>query len=145
MSYSDAILHRLLVLTTCKPHVTHLYNQVTIKPSQRLHMVNQLYPYTVKFTEETSTPRLSAEGIKPTKRPHQKSENPANTSTSSHKDRHVMSGDSPPPKKTPPPRSDKSVSYYRKWFVRLVWCRTTYISTHIMPWKLNIWILKIKI
>lgn len=109
MSNFDAILHRLLVLTTYKPHVTHLYNQVTIKPGQRLHMVNQLYPYTVKFTEETSTPRSSAEGIKPTKRPHQKSENPANISTSSHTDHHALNSGSPPQKKTPPPGSDKSV------------------------------------
>ncbi|KAI7811018.1 aprataxin isoform X1 [Triplophysa rosa] len=85
-------------------------NQVTIKPGQRLHMVNQLYPYTVKFTEETSTPRSFAAGIKPTKRPHQKSENPANISTSSHTDHHAMYSGSPPQKKTTPPGSDKSES-----------------------------------
>ncbi|XP_073716717.1 aprataxin isoform X2 [Misgurnus anguillicaudatus] len=74
-------------------------NQVTIKPGQRLYMVNQLYPYTVKFTEET--PRSAAEGIKASKRPH-----PENVM--SHSDHHSM--DSPPPKKTPTPSSDKSES-----------------------------------
>lgn len=97
----NAILHRLLVLTTNKPHVTHLYNQVTIKPGQRLYMVNQLYPYTVKFTEEM--PRSAADTIKASKRPH-----PANITSRS--DHHSM--DSPPPKKTPTPSSDKSVSYF---------------------------------
>lgn len=113
----EAVLHRLLVLTSYKPHVAHLYNQVTIKPGQRLYMVNQMYPYTVKFTEQTFTPRSSAEGSKASKRSHQMScegngekiKSPAKTtSTSSSR----TSDTSPPPKKTPPPGPDKSVSFF---------------------------------
>ncbi|XP_048052084.1 aprataxin isoform X1 [Megalobrama amblycephala] len=90
-------------------------NQVTIKPGQRLYIVNQMYPYTVKFTEETFTPRSAAEGNKASKRSHQMScegngekiKSPAKTtSTSSSR----TSDASPPPKKTPPPGPDKSES-----------------------------------
>ncbi|XP_051983577.1 aprataxin isoform X1 [Xyrauchen texanus] len=102
---------RLLVLTTYKPNVTHLYNQVTLKPGQRLYMVNQLYPYTVKFTEETSTPRPVGEESKSLKRPNQMSEDPAKkVSTTSHTDHHRITDGSPPPKKTPEACSDKSES-----------------------------------
>ncbi len=111
----EAVLHRLLVLTSYKPHVAHLYNQVTVKPGQRLYMVNQQYPYTVKFTEDTSTPRSAAELSKPSKRAHrmssegngEKIKSPANTTS----DHHRMTDDSPPPKKTLPSGSDKSVSF----------------------------------
>ncbi|XP_056103212.1 aprataxin isoform X2 [Rhinichthys klamathensis goyatoka] len=106
-SWAKAI--RFLVLTSYKPHVAHLYNQVTIKPGQRLYMVNQLYPYTVKFTEETFTARSAAEGSKASKRSHRMSsegngeKSPANTTSSSE--------GSPPAKKTPPPPGpDKSES-----------------------------------
>ncbi|XP_030643946.1 aprataxin, partial [Chanos chanos] len=34
-------------------------NQVTVRPGQRLHMVNQLYAYTVKFSEDTIAPKAS--------------------------------------------------------------------------------------
>ncbi|XP_050991960.1 aprataxin isoform X1 [Labeo rohita] len=115
---NQAVLHRLLVLTSYKPHVAHLYNQVTIKPGQKLYMVNQMYPYTVKFVEDTSTPRSATELSKPLKRAHQMSsegngekiKSPANKTSTSHTDHHRMSDDSPPPKKTPPSGSDKSES-----------------------------------
>ncbi|XP_039541776.1 aprataxin isoform X2 [Pimephales promelas] len=101
---------RLLVLTSYKPHVAHLYNQVAIKPGQRLYMVNQLYPYTVRFTEETLTARSAAEGSNASKRSHrmssegngEKIKSPANTTPSSD--------GSPPAKKTPPPGPDKAES-----------------------------------
>ncbi|CAM4472916.1 unnamed protein product [Leuciscus chuanchicus] len=107
-SWAKAI--RLLVLTSYKPHVTHLYNQVTIKPGQRLYMVNQMYPYTVKFTEETFTARSAAEGSKASKRAHpmscegngEKIKSPANTTSTSD--------GSPPAKKRPPPGPDKPES-----------------------------------
>lgn len=113
----EAVLHRFLVLTSYKPHVAHLYNQVTIKPGQRLYIVNQMYPYTVKFTEETFTSRSAAEGNKASKRSHQMScegngekiKSPAKTtSTSSSR----TSAASPPPKKTPPSGPEKSVSLF---------------------------------
>uniref|UniRef100_A0A673I2K8 Aprataxin n=1 Tax=Sinocyclocheilus rhinocerous TaxID=307959 RepID=A0A673I2K8_9TELE len=89
-------------------------NQVTVKPGQRLYMVNQQYPYRVRFTEDTSTPRSAAELSKPSKRAHrmssernaEKIKSPANTAS----DHHRMSDDSPPPKKIPPSGSDKSES-----------------------------------
>ncbi|XP_043107084.1 aprataxin isoform X2 [Puntigrus tetrazona] len=101
---------RLLVLTSYKPHVAHLYNQVTVKPGQRLYMVNQRYPYTLRFTEDTSTPRSATERSKPSKRARQMSsegngeqiESPADTTS----ERHRTPDDSPPPKKT----SDKPES-----------------------------------
>lgn len=113
----ETVLHRFLVLTSYKPHVAHLYNQVTIKPGQRLYIVNQMYPYTVKFTEETFTSRSAAEGNKASKRSHQMScegngekiKSPAKTtSTSSSR----TSDASPPPKKTPPSGPEKSVSLF---------------------------------
>ncbi len=106
----EAVLHRLLVLTSYKPHVAHLYNQVTVKPGQRLYMVNQQYPYTVRFTEDTSTPRSAAEPSKPSKRAHGVSSegNGEKITTSDH---HRLSDDSPPPKKTLPSGSDKSVGF----------------------------------
>lgn len=102
----EAVLHRLLVLTSYKPHVAHLYNQVTVNPGQRLYMVNQQYPYTVRFTEDTSTPGSATEPSKPSKRAHRMS-----SEGNGEKDHHRMSDDSPPPKKTPPSGSDKSVSF----------------------------------
>ncbi|KAL0202989.1 hypothetical protein M9458_001007, partial [Cirrhinus mrigala] len=82
----------------------------------RLYMVNQMYPYTVKFTEDTSTPRSATELSKPSKRAHQmssegngeKTNSPANKTSTAHTDHHRMSDDSPPPKKTLPSGSDKS-------------------------------------
>ncbi|XP_026876247.2 aprataxin isoform X1 [Electrophorus electricus] len=47
-------------------------NQVTLKQGQKLHMVNQLFPYTVSFNEDASSPTSPREGSKPTKRPHQR-------------------------------------------------------------------------
>lgn len=84
-------------------------NQVTVKPGQRLYMVNQQYPYTVRFTEDTSTPRSAAEPSKPSKRAHGVSSegNGEKITTSDH---HRLSDDSPPPKKTLPSGSDKSES-----------------------------------
>ncbi|XP_016112568.1 aprataxin [Sinocyclocheilus grahami] len=89
-------------------------NRVTVKPGQRLYMVNQQYPYRVRFTEDTSTPRSAAELSKPSKRAHrmssegnaEKIKSPANTAS----DHHRMSDDSPPPKKIPSSGSDKSES-----------------------------------
>lgn len=111
----EAVLQRLLVLISYKPHVAPLYNQVTIKPGQRLYLVNQQYPYRVKFTEDTSTPRSAADLTTPSKRPHQmireKIKSPANPASTPHTDHHRMSDDSPPPKKTLPSESDKSVSF----------------------------------
>ncbi|TRY77714.1 hypothetical protein DNTS_029095, partial [Danionella cerebrum] len=54
-------------------HLKHFYNQVSVTPGQRLHMVNQLYPYTVKFTEDQisspmQTANLSNSRSKPSKR-----------------------------------------------------------------------------
>uniref|UniRef100_A0A672MTF9 Aprataxin n=1 Tax=Sinocyclocheilus grahami TaxID=75366 RepID=A0A672MTF9_SINGR len=94
-------------------------NQVIIKPGQRLYMVNQQYPYRVKFTEDTSTARSAADLSKPSKRPHQMSsegngekiKSPANTTSTPHTDHHRISDDSPPPKKTLPSESDKSVNW----------------------------------
>ncbi|KTF80178.1 hypothetical protein cypCar_00043051 [Cyprinus carpio] len=89
-------------------------NQVTIKPGQRLYLVNQQYPYRVKFTEDTSTPRSAADLTTPSKRPHQmireKIKSPANPASTPHTDHHRMSDHSPPPKKTLPSESDKSGS-----------------------------------
>ncbi|XP_015456645.2 aprataxin isoform X1 [Astyanax mexicanus] len=47
-------------------------NQVPLKPGQKLYMVNQLYPYTVRFTEDTSVTGSAGEKSKPAKRPHQR-------------------------------------------------------------------------
>ncbi|XP_028833200.1 aprataxin isoform X2 [Denticeps clupeoides] len=44
----------------------HFTHQVKMRIGQKLHMVNQLYPYTVSFKEE-----VSADGNKGSKRPHQ--------------------------------------------------------------------------
>ncbi|XP_067259989.1 aprataxin isoform X1 [Chanodichthys erythropterus] len=90
-------------------------NQVTIKPGQRLYIVNMMYPYTVKFSEETFTPRSAAEGNKASKRSHQMScegngekiKSPAKTTSTSSS---LTSDASPPPKKTPPSGPDKSES-----------------------------------
>lgn len=109
------LLYLRLVLISYKPHVAPLYNQVTIKPGQRLYLVNQQYPYRVKFTEDTSTPRSAADLTTPSKRPHQmireKIKSTANPASTPHTDHHRMSDDSPPPKKTLPSESDKSVSF----------------------------------
>lgn len=102
-----AVLHRLVVLTSYKPHVARLYNQVSVKPGQRLYLVNQQYPYTVRFTEDTPTPRSAAEKSKPSKRAHRMSSEGNGEKSSEH---HRMSDDSPPPKKTLPSGSDKPVS-----------------------------------
>uniref|UniRef100_A0A8C2JVD2 Aprataxin n=2 Tax=Cyprinus carpio TaxID=7962 RepID=A0A8C2JVD2_CYPCA len=92
-------------------------NQVTIKPGQRLYLVNQQYPYRVKFTEDTSTPRSAADLTTPSKRPHQmireQIKSPANPASTPHTDHHRMSDDSPPPKKTPPSESDKSILVFQ--------------------------------
>lgn len=103
----EAVLHRLVVLTSYKPHVARLYNQVSVKPGQRLYLVNQQYPYTVRFTEDASTPRSAAEKSKPSKRAHRMSSEGNGEKSSEH---HRMSDDSPPPKKTLPSGSDKPVS-----------------------------------
>ncbi|XP_036420664.1 aprataxin isoform X2 [Colossoma macropomum] len=63
---------RLLAITAYQRHFPHLYNQVPLKKGQKLCMVNQLYPYTVRFTEDTSTFGSTGEGNKPVKRPYQK-------------------------------------------------------------------------
>ncbi|XP_076876578.1 aprataxin isoform X2 [Brachyhypopomus gauderio] len=73
-------------------------NQVTLKPGQRLHMVNQLYPYTVSFSEDTSSPTSAREGSKSNKRPLQRDEgekeSPARkVAVSSHREREA---DDPP-------------------------------------------------
>ncbi|XP_017553051.2 aprataxin isoform X2 [Pygocentrus nattereri] len=47
-------------------------NQVPLKPGQKLCMVNQLYPYTVRFIEDASTFGSTGDGNKPVKRPYQK-------------------------------------------------------------------------
>ncbi|XP_051558666.1 aprataxin isoform X2 [Myxocyprinus asiaticus] len=73
-------------------------------------MVNQLYPYTVKFTEETSTARPAGEESKSSKRPYQMSEDPAKKVSTSHTDHHRITDGSPPLKKTPAACSDKSES-----------------------------------
>uniref|UniRef100_A0A8C1BY44 Aprataxin n=1 Tax=Cyprinus carpio carpio TaxID=630221 RepID=A0A8C1BY44_CYPCA len=92
-------------------------NQVTIKPGQRLYLVNQQYPYRVKFTEDTSTPRSAADLTTPSKRPHQmireKIKSPANPASTPHTDHHRMSDHSPPPKKTLPSESDKSILVFQ--------------------------------
>ncbi|XP_072526245.1 aprataxin isoform X2 [Salminus brasiliensis] len=63
---------RTLAVTAYQQQFLHLYNQVPLKPGQKLYMVNQLYPYTVRFTEDTSTWGSAGERSKPTKRPHQR-------------------------------------------------------------------------
>uniref|UniRef100_A0A8C1WFS3 Aprataxin n=1 Tax=Cyprinus carpio TaxID=7962 RepID=A0A8C1WFS3_CYPCA len=82
-------------------------NQVSVKPGQRLYLVNQQYPYTVRFTEDTPTPRSAAEKSKPSKRAHRMSSEGNGEKSSEH---HRMSDDSPPPKKTLPSGSDKPES-----------------------------------
>ncbi|KAK7161237.1 hypothetical protein R3I94_004042 [Phoxinus phoxinus] len=82
-------------------------NQVTIKPGQRLYMVNQMYPYTVKFTEETFTARSAVEGSKASKRSHRMSAEGNGEKTKSPADTTSTSDCSPPAKKTPPPGPDK--------------------------------------
>ncbi|XP_015200557.2 aprataxin isoform X1 [Lepisosteus oculatus] len=48
-------------------------NEVSFRPGQLLHVVNQLYAYTVQFSKETSdsTPSPGPEGTSGSKRPHQ--------------------------------------------------------------------------
>lgn len=70
-------------------------NQVSIKPGQSLYMVNQQYPYSVKFTEDTSR-------SKPSKRAQQ-IQSPTKTTAD-------VSDSPPPPKKTTPPAGEKSES-----------------------------------
>lgn len=57
-------------------------NQVPLKPGQKLYMVNQLYPYAVRFTENTSTAGSAGERSKAVKRPHQKDSNKEKTEES---------------------------------------------------------------
>ncbi|XP_018593803.1 aprataxin isoform X2 [Scleropages formosus] len=46
-------------------------NEVKLRPGQLMHVVNQLYPYTVRFSEEKSEPGVERRGHQGTKRPQQ--------------------------------------------------------------------------